>query len=107
MLTRVFFVTLFYRSKANLFSATKSWKLATTSTKPIPNSLISEPGLVHRMINDFEEFFRSKKWYLRRSIPYRRGYLLVSLRIFMCWYTTSLRPSMGHPEVAKRALFVF
>ncbi|KAF8230294.1 P-loop containing nucleoside triphosphate hydrolase protein [Tricholoma matsutake] len=31
---------------------------------------------MQHMIKDFEEFFRSKEWYLRRSIPYRRGYLM-------------------------------
>ena len=40
------------------------------------DSVILERGVKERIVADMEAFISSRKWYLDRGIPYRRGYLL-------------------------------
>ncbi|KAI9889837.1 MAG: hypothetical protein M1814_004939 [Vezdaea aestivalis] len=40
------------------------------------DSVILDKGVKERIVNDAKEFLRTRKWYLDRGIPYRRGYLL-------------------------------
>jgi len=40
------------------------------------SSIILPEGIKEGIIDDMEEFLKSKDWYLERSIPYSRGYLL-------------------------------
>uniref|UniRef100_A0A914YLF2 BCS1 N-terminal domain-containing protein n=1 Tax=Panagrolaimus superbus TaxID=310955 RepID=A0A914YLF2_9BILA len=38
-------------------------------------TVILEDGMVEKVCNDIENFLSSADWYLKRGIPYRRGYL--------------------------------
>ncbi|CAE7214889.1 hypothetical protein PTNB73_07838 [Pyrenophora teres f. teres] len=40
------------------------------------DSVVLERGVKERIVEDMEAFIASRKWYLDRGIPYRRGYLL-------------------------------
>ncbi len=40
------------------------------------DSVILERGVKEKIVADMEAFINSRKWYLDRGIPYRRGYLL-------------------------------
>ncbi|KNG49420.1 sexual differentiation process protein isp4 [Stemphylium lycopersici] len=40
------------------------------------DSVVLERGVKERIVEDMEAFISSRKWYLDRGIPYRRGYLL-------------------------------
>lgn len=42
------------------------------------SSIILDPGVKERLLNDARNFLACRKWYSDRGIPYRRGYLLVS-----------------------------
>lgn len=51
----------------------------TSRPKRPLSSIILDPGIKETLLNDARDFFSSKKWYTDRGIPFRRGYLLVSL----------------------------
>lgn len=40
-----------------------------------PDTIILDKGLMESVSNDLEDFLKSQKWYKKRGIPYRRGYL--------------------------------
>jgi chaperone BCS1 len=40
------------------------------------HSVVLDEGVKERIVDDVKEFLRSRKWYVDRGIPYRRGYLL-------------------------------
>ncbi|KAK7037831.1 hypothetical protein VNI00_010792 [Paramarasmius palmivorus] len=40
------------------------------------NSLVLDPKVKQRIVDDAQNFLASKKWYNARGIPFRRGYLL-------------------------------
>jgi mitochondrial chaperone BCS1 len=41
-----------------------------------PESVILQEGVMEDLIDDVRRFLSGREWYLRRGIPYRRGYLL-------------------------------
>jgi hypothetical protein len=55
----------------------KRWRhLASRRKRPL-NSIVLDPGIKDRLVNDAREFLASQDWYATRGIPFRRGYLLV------------------------------
>ncbi|KZT67586.1 P-loop containing nucleoside triphosphate hydrolase protein [Daedalea quercina L-15889] len=52
------------------------WEWMTSRPKRPLESIIMDPGAKERLINDARNFLASRKWYAKRGIPYRRGYLL-------------------------------
>uniref|UniRef100_A0A915Q1R8 Mitochondrial chaperone BCS1 n=1 Tax=Setaria digitata TaxID=48799 RepID=A0A915Q1R8_9BILA len=52
------------------------WRRFGTPMRKRPlNSVILDNGIASSIVNDFQEFCSSSKWYTERGIPYRRGYL--------------------------------
>ncbi|VDN06131.1 unnamed protein product [Thelazia callipaeda] len=52
------------------------WRRFGTPMRKRPlASVILENGISKSIVNDFQEFCSSCKWYTERGIPYRRGYL--------------------------------
>lgn len=47
------------------------------------NSIVLEPGIKDMLIGDARDFLNSKSWYAERGIPFRRGYLLVRIRLIV------------------------
>ena len=43
--------------------------------RPI-TSVVLDKGISHRILGDIKEFIGNPQWYMKRGIPYRRGYLL-------------------------------
>lgn len=60
-----------------IFEYSDSWwdKVDFRKTRKI-DSLIIDENEKTSLINDVKEFFAAKNWYIDRSIPYKRGYLL-------------------------------
>ena len=54
------------------------WNLISSHPKRLLESVILDSGIKEDILDDAQEFLSSKKWYLQRGIPFRRGYLLVS-----------------------------
>ncbi|KAH9836523.1 P-loop containing nucleoside triphosphate hydrolase protein [Rhodofomes roseus] len=52
------------------------WNFMTARPKRPLTSIIMDPGVKERLLNDARNFLASRKWYSDRGIPYRRGYLL-------------------------------
>ena len=55
------------------------WHLITSRPKRPLKSIILDTGVKEAILEDALDFLYSKEWYLERGIPFRRGYLLVSL----------------------------
>ncbi|KAM3723069.1 Mitochondrial chaperone BCS1 [Dirofilaria immitis] len=52
------------------------WRRFGTPMRKRPlASVILDDGIANSIVNDFQEFCSSSKWYTERGIPYRRGYL--------------------------------
>lgn len=51
----------------------------TTRPKRPLSSIILDPGIKETLLDDARDFLDSRKWYTDRGIPFRRGYLLVSI----------------------------
>ncbi|EFO21224.2 chaperone BCS1 [Loa loa] len=52
------------------------WRRFGTPMRKRPlTSVILDDGVANSIVNDFQEFCSSSKWYTERGIPYRRGYL--------------------------------
>jgi len=58
------------------------WRLAASNPKRLSGSIILDSGIEEDIVQDVRDFLVSKKWYLERGIPFRRGYLLVSYTRF-------------------------
>ncbi|KAI0927985.1 hypothetical protein AcV7_009314 [Taiwanofungus camphoratus] len=54
----------------------REWKRIASRPKRPMSSLILEPGMKEMLLRDARDFLDSQKWYTRRGIPFRRGYLL-------------------------------
>ncbi|KAH9919128.1 P-loop containing nucleoside triphosphate hydrolase protein [Fomitopsis serialis] len=52
------------------------WTFMTARPKRPLNSIVMDPGVKERLLNDARNFLACRKWYSDRGIPYRRGYLL-------------------------------
>ncbi|CAG9533782.1 unnamed protein product [Cercopithifilaria johnstoni] len=53
------------------------WRRFGTPMRKRPlTSVVLDDGVANSIVNDFQEFCSSSKWYTERGIPYRRGYLL-------------------------------
>ncbi|KAF8553577.1 P-loop containing nucleoside triphosphate hydrolase protein [Imleria badia] len=66
-------ITIFISDRYN---SSNGWKeLATRPKRPL-NSIILDPGITELVVEDVQDFLRSKQWYAERGIPFRRGYLL-------------------------------
>uniref|UniRef100_A0A8R1TY69 Mitochondrial chaperone BCS1 n=1 Tax=Onchocerca volvulus TaxID=6282 RepID=A0A8R1TY69_ONCVO len=52
------------------------WRRFGTPMRKRPlASVVLDSGVANSIVNDFQEFCSSSKWYTERGIPYRRGYL--------------------------------
>ncbi|TFK37123.1 P-loop containing nucleoside triphosphate hydrolase protein [Crucibulum laeve] len=52
-----------------------SWKHSSCRSMRPVCSIILDNGVKDRLFKDVSDFLKSKAWYTRRGIPYRRGYL--------------------------------
>lgn len=52
-----------------------SFKITTKKSRPL-NSVIVEDKIRDALLADTKRFLQSEEWYVRKGIPYRRGYLL-------------------------------
>jgi hypothetical protein len=72
-------------------------------------SIVLDPGIKNMLLEDARDFLNSKSWYAERGIPFRRGYLLVSLLgemhipLSVIFLFGSSWPSMGNQGLAKLA----
>lgn len=57
------------------------WRHIASRPKRPLKSIVLDPGIKDRLIDDAQDFLASKRWYSSRGIPFRRGYLLVRFRI--------------------------
>lgn len=55
------------------------WRCIATRPKRPIRSIILDEGVKDMLLEDARDFLGSKKWYAERGIPFRRGYLLVSI----------------------------
>ncbi|KAJ8082543.1 hypothetical protein PM082_008398 [Marasmius tenuissimus] len=53
-----------------------NWKHVACRPKRSMQSIILDPGIKDRLLEDARDFLSSKAWYAERGIPFRRGYLL-------------------------------
>ncbi|PPQ74339.1 hypothetical protein CVT24_000693 [Panaeolus cyanescens] len=53
-----------------------SWRHIASRPKRPLKSIVLDPGIKDRLIDDAQDFLASKRWYSSRGIPFRRGYLL-------------------------------
>jgi chaperone BCS1 len=68
------------------------WRLITTRPKRPLESIILDTGVKEAILEDALDFLDNKEWYSVRGIPFRRGYLLVSLTcIHACTHASSRR----------------
>ncbi|EJW82782.1 mitochondrial chaperone BCS1 [Wuchereria bancrofti] len=57
-------------------AAGPEWRRFGTPMRKRPlKSVVLDEGIANSIVNDFQEFGSSSKWYTERGIPYRRGYL--------------------------------
>ncbi|KAG2011889.1 mitochondrial chaperone bcs1 [Coprinopsis cinerea AmutBmut pab1-1] len=52
------------------------WKLLACRPKRPLDSIVLDPGVKTLILDDALDFMLSKNWYIKRGIPFRRGYLL-------------------------------
>ncbi|KAI0333831.1 P-loop containing nucleoside triphosphate hydrolase protein [Cubamyces sp. BRFM 1775] len=52
------------------------WKHVAKQDKRPTRSVILDPGVFELVLDDAQDFLRSRQWYADRGIPFRRGYLL-------------------------------
>ncbi|KAG5638147.1 hypothetical protein H0H81_001666 [Sphagnurus paluster] len=52
------------------------WRHVASRPKRPLHSIVLDPGIKDRLIDDARDFLASKPWYTTRGIPFRRGYLL-------------------------------
>ena len=55
------------------------WRFVASRPKRPLGSIILDTGIKEKILDDAKDFLDSRTWYLERGIPFRRGYLLVSL----------------------------
>ena len=60
-------------------NAKNEWRLIASRPKRPLSSIVLDVGIKEKILDDAKDFLNSKKWYSDRGIPFRRGYLLVSL----------------------------
>ncbi|KAJ7509538.1 BCS1 N terminal-domain-containing protein [Mycena galericulata] len=53
-----------------------NWSHVASRPKRKLNSIILDPGVSELLVEDAQDFLKSKAWYAARGIPFRRGYLL-------------------------------
>ena len=61
------------------FDTRNEWRVVASRPKRPLSSIILDAGIKEKILDDAKDFLDSKKWYTERGIPFRRGYLLVSL----------------------------
>ncbi|KAB5588561.1 P-loop nucleoside triphosphate hydrolase [Ceratobasidium theobromae] len=52
------------------------WHRATSRAKRPMKSIVLDPEVKNRILEDAKDFMASESWYSERGIPFRRGYLL-------------------------------
>lgn len=57
-------------------SSPPRWDLASLARKRPPASVVLQKGLVDDVLDDLRRFVADEDWYVRRSLPHRRGILL-------------------------------
>ncbi|KAF9016332.1 P-loop containing nucleoside triphosphate hydrolase protein [Hymenopellis radicata] len=63
-------VTVFASDSSN------NWRTVSNRAKRSLDSIILDPGMKELLLEDAQDFLKSKDWYCERGIPFRRGYLL-------------------------------
>ncbi|CAE6440341.1 unnamed protein product [Rhizoctonia solani] len=53
-----------------------NWRRLTSKPHRDFGSVVLEPDIKRRLLEDANEFMENERWYADRGIPYRRGYLL-------------------------------
>lgn len=61
--------------------SSNNWRHVASRPKRPLCSIVLDPGIKDMLIDDARDFLESKSWYAARGIPFRRGYLLVSIPI--------------------------
>ncbi|GJJ07006.1 hypothetical protein Clacol_001204 [Clathrus columnatus] len=59
------------------------WSRTSSRRKRPLKSVILEPKIKDAVLADALEFLDNEEWYVERGIPYRRGYLLVGLDVYI------------------------
>lgn len=62
------------------------WRFIASRPKRPLSSIVLDVGIKEKILDDAKDFLNSKRWYAERGIPFRRGYLLVSLSHPGRWY---------------------
>jgi chaperone BCS1 len=62
--------------QSSLFTYDDGWDLAEGYAPRLLDSVILQPGEKESLVQDIENFRKSKQRYARLGVPYRRGYLL-------------------------------
>lgn len=52
-----------------------SWNEYSDRSYRDPDTIILDKGLIESVSKDLEDFLKSREWYEKRGIPYKRGYL--------------------------------
>jgi hypothetical protein len=58
-----------------------NWRHIASRPKRPLRSIVLDDGMKELLIDDAHDFLESKSWYADRGIPFRRGYLLVSVNL--------------------------
>jgi hypothetical protein len=53
-----------------------NWRRLSSKPHRDFGSVVLEPDVKRRLLEDTNEFLGNERWYADRGIPYRRGYLL-------------------------------
>jgi chaperone BCS1 len=57
------------------------WRFAAFRARRSLDTLVLEDGVAEQVLKDAQEFMDSRPWYEARGVPFRRGYLLVRVRL--------------------------
>lgn len=78
------------------------WRATSTQTKRPLYTIILDAGVKQMLIDDARHFLESREWYSSRGIPFRRGYLLVSVALFqIASLSCDCLCSTAHPDQEK------
>lgn len=72
-------ISIYVSDTSGSFRHGGNWRHIASRPKRPLHSIVLDPGIKDLLINDAKDFLESKSWYSARGIPFRRGYLLVSL----------------------------
>ncbi|HEV7737687.1 MAG TPA: AAA family ATPase, partial [Chlamydiales bacterium] len=70
------FILLKVATNRKQFSLVAEWRHAFSRLKRPISSIILDPEIKQKILDDCRDFMENEEWYADRGIPYRRGYLL-------------------------------